>query len=100
MDFDHERRLTEVESRSKSNTHRLDDVEKRQDNLDKLVASVSVLKTEQDHIQTDVREIKQDVKGLTEKPAERWDKLISTIIGALAGAFIAWIAAGAPGLSL
>ena len=30
MDLEHERRLTDVEARSKSNTKRLDDMEKRQ----------------------------------------------------------------------
>ena len=40
MDFEHEKRLTEVEERSKSNSHRLDDVEKRQDDLEELVSTV------------------------------------------------------------
>ena len=43
MEITIEHRLTEVEARSKSNMHRLDDVEKRQANLDKLVAAVEVL---------------------------------------------------------
>ena len=47
----------------------------------------------------------KSMDSLTEKvdhieamPGERWDKLISTIIGALAGAFIAWVASGMPGI--
>ena len=43
MEREFEHRLTEVEARSKSNVHRLDEVEKRQDNLDKLASSVAVL---------------------------------------------------------
>ena len=40
MDLDYEHRLTEVEQRSKSNTKRLDEVEARQNDLDKLTTSV------------------------------------------------------------
>ena len=39
MDLDHERRLTEVEERAKSNSHRIDEIERRQDNLDELVGT-------------------------------------------------------------
>ena len=45
-------KLTEVEARCKSNTHRLDNVEKRQNALD-----------------TDIKEIKADVKTITQKPS-------------------------------
>lgn len=98
MDLDHEKRLTAVEDRAKSNTHRLDEVEKRQDNLDDLVASVAVFAKEQEHIQQDVREIKADVKALTDKPGKRWEGLVDKILLVLAGAFAAWLASGAPGV--
>ena len=65
-------KVAEIEQRSKSNTHRLDKVEERQDNLDKLVSSVEVLATRQETVETDVKEIKTDVKALAEKPAKRW----------------------------
>ena len=55
-------KVAEIDQRSKSNTHRLDKVEERQDNLDKLVSSVSALANEQEHIKEDVTEIKTDVK--------------------------------------
>ena len=42
MENEIEHRLTEVEERSKSNTYRLAEVEKRQDNLDDLVSTVKV----------------------------------------------------------
>lgn len=98
MDLDHEKRLTAVEDRAKSNTHRLDEVEKRQDNLDELVASVAVFAKEQEHIQQDVKEIKADVKALTDKPGKRWEGLVDKILLVLAGAFVAWLASGAPGV--
>lgn len=93
MDMEHERRLTEVEERSKSNSHRIDDVERRQDNLDELVSTVKVLAIREENVESDVKEIKSDVKALTTKPAKRWDnlvdKLVMTIAAAIVGFFLA-----------
>ena len=88
-----EHRLTEVEDRSKSNQHRLDELEKRQDNLDDLVSTVKVLAVREETVENDVKEIKEDVKSLKGKPGERWDSLMDKIIWAVAGAVLAYILA-------
>ena len=93
MDFEHEKRLTEVEERSKSNAHRLDEVEKRQDNLDELVSTVKVLAVREENVETDVKEIKNDVKSLTSKPGKRWDSLVDKIVITIAAAIIGFILA-------
>lgn len=90
---DIEHRLTEVESRSKSNTHRLDEMEKRQDNLDDLVSTVKVLAVREEAVENDVKEIKNDVKSLTSKSGQRWDSLMDKIIWAVAGAVLAFLLA-------
>lgn len=93
MEITIEHRLTEVEERSKSNSHRLDDMEKRQDNLDDLVSTVKVLAVREEKVESDVKEIKSDVKSLTSKPAKRWDslvnQLITIVIAAIAGFILA-----------
>ena len=93
MDMEHERRLTEVEGRCKSNTHRLEEMERRQDDLDELVSTVKVLAVREEAVENVVKEIKSDVKSLTSKPAERWDslteKIILTIAAAVVGFFLA-----------
>ena len=98
MDFEHERRLTEVEQRSKSNmkrlaeideryTKKMDEVRKRQDNLEDLVTTVGVLADREKRVEADVSEIKNDVKEMKAKPGKRWegvvDKIIFTVIGAI-----------------
>lgn len=90
-------KLTETEARSKSNTKRLDKVEKRQDALDRLVTSVEVLATREEGVEKDVKEIKSDVKTLTSKPGKRWEGVVDKALAAVVGGFIAWILAGAPG---
>jgi hypothetical protein len=93
MQISVEHRLTEVEERSKSNTHRLEELEKRQDNLDDLVSTVKVLAVREETVENDVKEIKADVKNLRSKPGQRWDSLMDKIIWAVAGAVLAYILA-------
>ena len=93
MDLEHEKRLTEVEARSRSNAHRLDEVEKKQDDLSELVGTVKVLATREEQVETDVKEIKNDVKTLTNKPAKRWESLVSQMITILVAAIAGFILA-------
>jgi hypothetical protein len=88
---DIEHRLTEVEGRSKSNTHRLDDLERRQDNLDDLVSTVKVLAVREENVENVVKEIKNDVKSIKAKPGQRFDAIIDKVIWAVLAAVIAFI---------
>lgn len=88
-----EHRLTELESRSKSNTHRLDDLEKRQDNLDDLVSTVKVLAVREETVENDVKEIKEDVKMLTSKPGKMWESMVEKIVLTLVAAVVGYILA-------
>lgn len=83
--------LTKLEERCKSNTHRIDDLERRQDDLDKLTSTMSVMANEQDHIKADVVEIKTNVKKLADKPGQLWDKLVWLVISGVAGYLLAQI---------
>lgn len=93
MENEIEHRLTEVEERSKSNTYRLAEVEKRQDNLDDLVSTVKVLAVREENVENDVKEIKSDVKSLTGKPAKRWDNLVNQVISILVAGVVGFILA-------
>lgn len=93
MDLQHEERLTKVEERSKSNSHRLDEVERRQNKLDELVSAVNVLAVREKNVEDDVKEIKNDVKTLTNKSGKLWDgmveKIIMIVVAAVVGFFLA-----------
>lgn len=93
MEISIEHRLTEVEDRSKSNQHRIEDLEKRQDNLDDLVSTVKVLAVREETVENDVKEIKNDVKSLTSKPGQMWDSLVKQIVTALVAAVVGFILA-------
>lgn len=93
MDMEHERRLTEVEQRSKSNSHRLEDIEKRQGDQEQLISTVAVLATRQETVETDVKEIKGDVKKIASKPGQRWEAIVDKVIWAVLAAIISFILA-------
>lgn len=98
MDLVHEQRLTEVEQLAKSNEHRIEDIEKRQDDLTDLVSTVKVLAVREENVESDVKEIKSDVKSLTNKPAQKWDNLVEKIlmmvVSAIVGAILVQIGLG------
>ena len=86
-----ELRLTETEQRAKGNTRRIERLEARQDETDKLVAAMASLRSEQSFIKQDVAEIKDDVKQLALKPAKRWDAVAEQAVLCLLSAVIAFV---------
>ena len=91
MDMEHERRLTEVEARSKSNAHRLDEVEKKQDDLSELVGTVKVLADREVRVEKDVKEIKDDVKVLKAKPGKLWEGILEKALYTIVGGIVTYI---------
>lgn len=90
-------RLAEVDSRSKSNTHRINELSEQIDAVNRLATAVEVMATEQKHQTETVASIKQSVNDLDakveaieKKPAKRWnsmvEKFVSGVVGALAAA--------------
>ena len=88
--LDMEHRMTAVEDRSRSNTKRLDEVEKRQDNLDELVSTVRVLAVREENVESDVKEIKTDVKSLKDVPSKRWNAIVEKALLVIVGAVITY----------
>ena len=87
-----ERRLCVVEDRSKSNSHRLKTVEEKQDAMTELVQSVAAMAQKQVDMDADLKEIKADVKYISQKPAKRWDSIVDKALLTAVGALVAYIA--------
>ena len=89
------RAMVGMDSRAKSNTHRLDKLEARQDNLDTLVTVVSNLRKDLEYTTKAVGEIQSDLKLLMSAPRERWETVLSVLITAslsgIVGAVLALI---------
>lgn len=97
-DKEYEHRLTDVESRCKSNTHRLDKLEESTEAINRLATSVEVMATKQDAMGESVDRLVGKMDEIEKKPGKRWDGLVDKLLYLVAGAVLAWLAAGAPGL--
>ena len=86
-----ERRLSRVEDRTKSNTHRLDEVEQRQEDMTELVRSVAAIAQKQTDMDVDMKEIKADVKALTGKPGRRWDSVVEKALLTAVAVLVGWL---------
>lgn len=89
-------RLTEVDARSKSNTHRLDALEQTSTVLNRLATSVEVMAAELKRQGEDVDEIKRDVTNIggkvhamEVKPGKRWESIVDKLIWGVVGAVLA-----------
>ncbi len=87
-------RLTAAEQRAKSNTHRIETLEQQQKDLNKLVTAVEVLASREMGVERDVKEIKADVKSMTQKPARRWDAMVDRVLYVLIGAALSLLMTG------
>ena len=88
-DFEH--RLTEVEERSKSNTKRLNKMEKVQETLTELVQSVATIAQKQVDMNDDMKEMKAEVKILAAKPGKRWDSIVEKALLTVVAGIVAFI---------
>ena len=86
--------LAETEQRARANTRRIETLEQQQRDLNKLVTAVEVLSSREMGVERDVKEIKADVKSMTQRPAKRWDAMIDKALYALVGAAVSLLMTG------
>lgn len=87
-------KLAETEQRAMSNMHRIEKLEQQQKDLNKLVTAVEVLASREKSVETDVKEIKADVKTITQKSGRRWDAMIDRVLYVLIGAVLSLLMTG------
>ena len=90
-------RLAEVDQRGKSNSHRIDDLEKRADTLQELTTSVKLLAANMERMASEQMKQGDRLTALEKQPGERWNSMtraiftsaVSTLSGGLVGALVA-----------
>lgn len=88
-------RLSAVEQRSKSNTHRLDTLEKQTEALNSLTTAVAVMTEKVDNCGESVTGLRADVQEIKQKPAKRWESVVGKIIDIVAATVIGYFLARA-----
>ena len=100
MDLEHERRLTEVEQRAKSNSHRLEKLEPIVEEIHtmtntmvQLVQEVKHTNEAVDNLGEKVDRIDGRVDEMEKTPAKKWDsmknKIFDVVLGLIVGFFVA-----------
>lgn len=87
-----------TEDRSIRNEGRIRKLEESHEALRSLATSVAVMAEKQDTMNSNVEKLTEKVASIESKPAERWEKLIATLIGVVAGGFFGWLLSGATGI--
>lgn len=78
--MDEKERLVAVEERAKSNTKRLDEAERKIEDIHDLTYSIKELATETKRLREDVNKIDGRLNTIEEKPAKNWENLTRTIL--------------------
>lgn len=91
MDLEHERRLSQVEQRSKSNTHRIDKLEQTTEAISRLAASMEVMSQRQGQVAESVDRLDRKVTVLESQPAKRWEALADKLMLTTAAAIVGYI---------
>ena len=81
--------LTRHDGQLQRQEGRIKELERRQDDLDKMASCVAILAQRQEDMDSDIKEIKKDVSQMAQKAGRRWEmiveKAIAAVVGALAG---------------
>ena len=91
-------RLQETTDRSVRNEGRIKKLEGEHEVLHQLAPSVAVMAEQLKTMNENVDTLTGKVDALEDKPGKRWDGLVDKLLFAVAGAFLAWVLMGAPGV--
>ncbi len=83
--------LARQEEQIKGLARRMDNLEKLTESVNALALSVERLTNQQQTTETQVESLEAEVTEIRDKPAKRWDTLITAVISALVGAGIAFL---------
>lgn len=83
--------MAALDQRVRSNTRRIEGLERGQEALNRLATAVEVLAAKQTAMDENLRRITGELDTLEQRPARRWEALTDKILLALAGAFVTFL---------
>jgi hypothetical protein len=84
-------KLTENEQRSKSNTRRIEGLERDHETLGRLVTAVEVIATKFENVSDKVDKIDTKVEALESVPSDKWKTFWSCAVSAFISAVITFL---------
>ncbi len=86
-------RLSAVEQRSKSNSHRLEALEKQTEAVNHLATSVAVMAEKVESTGEKVDGLCVDVQEIKLKPGKRWETVVGQVVSLLVAAVLGYVLA-------
>ena len=83
--------IQRTDDRSKSNSRRLDEVEEKLADNEKLLASIARLDQRQKDMDADIKEMKGDLKVIAGKPGKRWENVVDKALMAIVAAIVGYL---------
>lgn len=93
-DLEIEKRLTTVEERSKSNTHRIDRLEPIVEEIHRMSETLVEITNEMKHTNDSIKQIGYKVDSLEKEPGQKWKDSTKMLFNAILGSIGAAVAAG------
>lgn len=94
MNLEYERRMTEMEQRSKSNTRRIDKLEEITTEIHSMSNSMSILCEQMKTTSDNISRLTEKVDILEQEPAKRWKDSWKALFNAFLGAIGTAVAGG------
>jgi len=91
-------KLAETEQRARSNTRRIEGLERGQEALNRLATAVEVLAAKQESMGKNVESLSGKLDTLENRPARRGESLVDKLLLVVAGSLLVWLCSGAPGV--
>ena len=95
-DTDLREKVAHLEEREKSNTHRIDGLEEKVENIHELASSVKLLASETKAMREDVNDMNARLKMVEEKPGKEYEetkkKIIDKVLMFILGIIFTYIA--------
>lgn len=91
MEKEYIERIVEIEQRGKSNTKRIDEHDEQLKELSNVYVALTKMDNKVTNVETDVSEMKKDIKDIKDKPGKRLEQIIGYILGAIIALLIGYI---------
>ena len=86
--------LQKTADRCERNTGRIKKLEEEHEAIHQIATSVAVMAEKMDSMNKSLTAMTTKVEDIENRPAKRWESVVSAVIGTLAGAFIGWLMSG------
>ena len=83
--------LTRHDGQLQRQEGRIKELERRQDDLDKMASCVAILAQRQEGMDSDIKEIKKDVSQMAQKAGRRWEMIVEKAAAAVSGALVGFL---------